>query len=158
MRQKKLRVGLIFGGKSGEHEVSLQSAKSIYEALDKNKYEVVLVGVDKQGQWHLGAESNYLLNASNPKLIALNKDTPRVTALQSVDGVELVESGSQKSVGKVDVFFPIIHGTFGQDGCLQGLLELMEVPYVGADVLGSAVGMDKGGNEKTIKGSWYTSS
>jgi len=140
---KKIRVGLIFGGKSGEHEVSLQSAKSIYEALDKNKYEVLLIGIDKQGSWRLGVASNYLLNATNPKLIALNKKAPVVTAIANLDETRLISPASGTALGAVDVFFPIVHGTYGEDGSLQGLLELLDVPYVGAGVLGSAVGMDK---------------
>lgn len=140
---KKTRIGLLFGGKSGEHEVSLQSAKSIYEALDKKKYEVLLIGIDKQGSWRLGSASNYLLNATNPKLIALNKKAPVVTAIANDSETRLVAPTSGDSLGKVDVFFPIIHGTYGEDGSLQGLLELLDVPYVGAGVLGSAVGMDK---------------
>jgi D-alanine-D-alanine ligase len=144
----KIRVGLLFGGKSGEHEVSLQSAKSIYEALDKNKYEVLLIGIDKQGTWRLGAASNYLLNSGDPKLIALNKRAPVVTAVaKPADGAaaetRLISPASGDAHGKVDVFFPIIHGTYGEDGSLQGLLEMLDVPYVGAGVLGSAAGMDK---------------
>lgn len=144
---KKIKIGLLFGGKSGEHEVSLQSAKSIYEALDKNKYDVLLIGIDKQGAWRLGAASNYLLNATNPKLIALNKKAPVVTAISNPSDkpqeIQLISPESGKSMAGVDVFFPIIHGTYGEDGSLQGLLELLDVPYVGPGVLGSAVGMDK---------------
>jgi D-alanine-D-alanine ligase len=139
MRKKKTRVGLIFGGKSGEHEVSLQSAKSIHEALDKDKYEVVLIGIDKKGAWRLGAAGSYLLHATNPKLIALNKRAPVVTALAApaaAGETRLIAPDSGRTMGGVDVFFPIIHGTYGEDGSLQGLLELL-------DVLGSAVGMDK---------------
>lgn len=141
--KKKIKIGLLFGGKSGEHEVSLQSAKSIYEALDKSKYEVLLIGIDKQGSWRLGAASSYLLNASNPKLIALNKKAPAVTAIVNAGETRLISPASGTPLGAVDVFFPIIHGTYGEDGSLQGLLELLDVPYVGAGVLGSAVGMDK---------------
>jgi len=142
-RRKKIRVGLLFGGKSGEHEVSLQSAKSIHEALDKEKYDVVLIGIDKSGRWHLGEASNYLLHAANPKLIALNRSAPEVTAIAKAEAAELVRVGSGERLDAVDVFFPIIHGTFGEDGSLQGLLELLDAAYVGAGVLGSAVGMDK---------------
>src|SRR5207237_490962 len=127
---KKIKIGLLFGGKSGEHEVSLQSAKSIYEALDKNKYEVLLIGIDKQGAWRLGAASNYLLNSADPKLISLNKKAPVVTAIADSSEARLVAPASGDSLGKVDVFFPIIHGTYGEDGSLQGLLELLDVPYV----------------------------
>src|SRR3989344_436777 len=142
--RNRIRVCLLFGGKSGEHEVYLQSAKSIYEALDKEKYEVFLVGIDKDGRWMLGEEANYLLNAENPKLIALNKaNTKPVTAISKPEGAELISLDSGKNIGTVDVYFPITHGTYGEDGCLQGFLELLDAAYVGPGVLGSAVGMDK---------------
>lgn len=141
----KTRVGIIFGGKSGEHEVSIQSAKSIYEALDREKYEPVLLGVDKKGVWHLGGDASFILNASNPKLIALNASAPAVVPAEAQGDSSLVlkdpDSGTVR--GQVDVFFPIMHGTFGEDGSLQGLLRLLDAPFVGASVLGSAVGMDK---------------
>lgn len=140
---EKIRVGLIFGGRSGEHEVSLQSAKSIYEALDKSKYEVVLIGIDKQGVWRLGEASTYLLNATDPKLIKLNQSAPPVIPVVDQEPGALVEAKTGRRLGPIDVFFPIAHGTYGEDGSLQGLLRLLGKPYVGADVLGSAVGMDK---------------
>jgi len=139
----KIRVGLIFGGRSGEHEVSLQSAKSIYEALDKDRYEPVLIGIDKNGVWHVGEASAFLLNADNPKLIALNRNSPSIVPAVVGQERSLVEVGTGRSLAKIDVVFPIIHGTYGEDGSLQGLLRMMNVPYVGADVLGSAIGMDK---------------
>lgn len=142
-KRKKIKVGLIFGGRSGEHEVSLQSAKSIYEALDKKKYDVLLIGIDKQGKWRLGNSSNYLLHASNPKLIALNKSAPEVTALAKTGETALISPENGETLSTAEVMFPIIHGTYGEDGSLQGLLELLNTAYVGAGVLGSAVGMDK---------------
>jgi D-alanine-D-alanine ligase len=148
----KLRVGIIFGGKSAEHEVSIQSAKNIFEALDRSRYEVILVGVDKRGVWHLGADSSFILNATDPKLIALNSASPAVVPLEKDDGsLALISPRSGEVLRGVDVFFPIIHGTFGEDGSLQGLLRLLNVPYVGADVLGSAVGMDKDVMKRLLK-------
>lgn len=141
---KKIRVGIIFGGRSAEHEVSIQSAKSIYEALDRRRYDPVLLGVDKGGTWHLGADASFILNASDPRLIALNSTTPAVLPLEESSGeLALVSRGSGEVLQRVDVFFPIIHGTLGEDGSLQGLLRLLNAPYVGADVLGSAAAMDK---------------
>jgi D-alanine-D-alanine ligase len=141
----KIRVGIIFGGKSGEHEVSIQSAKNIFEALDRTKYEPVLLGVDKRGVWHLGQDATFILNASNPKLIALNSSAPAVLPVEEPGGAALAlkdpDSGALRQ--RVDVFFPIMHGTYGEDGSLQGLLRLLNAPFVGAGVLGSAVGMDK---------------
>ncbi len=141
---KKINVGLIFGGRSGEHEVSLLSAKSIYEALDKNKYNVFLIGIDKKGHWILGNPANYLLNSNNPKLIALNKSaSANIIPVNKTEASEIVSLESGKGLGKVDVFFPIIHGTFGEDGSLQGMLEMLDCAYVGSGVTGSALGMDK---------------
>ena len=121
---RRIRVGLVFGGRSGEHEVSVRSAASIYRALDKAKYDVELLGVDKGGRWH---KMNQRWLPTGAEMKALPSG----------------ERGLVPQEEKVDVFFPIIHGTYGEDGSLQGLLELMNVAYVGAGVLGSAVGMDK---------------
>lgn len=140
---KKIRVCLLFGGKSGEHEVSLQSAKSIYAALDKDKYDVVPVGIDKKGIWHLGPSSELFLNPDDPKNIQLNPKSPTITPVTSQNETSLISLDSYKKMGAVDVFFPIIHGTFGEDGSLQGFFELADSAYVGAGVLGSAIGMDK---------------
>lgn len=141
---KKIRVGILFGGKSAEHEVSLQSAKNVVEAMDKSKYEVVLIGIDKSGRWYLNDASCFLLNTDNPKLIKLNKSNESVALLPGgSDKQELVSISKSQSHGPVDVVFPILHGTYGEDGTVQGLLKLANVPFVGAGVLGSAVGMDK---------------
>jgi len=149
---KKINVGLIYGGRSGEHEVSLQSAKSIYEALDKNKYNVYLIGIDKQGHWLLGNPANYLLNSENPKLIALNKSTAKsITPVSKAEKSEIISVETGQDLGRVDVFFPIIHGTFGEDGTLQGMLEMLNVAYVGAGVTGSALGMDKDVQKRLLK-------
>lgn len=123
----------------------MQSAKSIYEALDKEKYEVVLVGIDKQGRWLLGNASNYLLNSSDPKRISFNitEETPEVTAITKQHSTQLIPLANPNSPTNIDVFFPIIHGTYGEDGSLQGFLEMMDAAYVGAGVLGSGIGMDK---------------
>jgi D-alanine-D-alanine ligase len=141
--KKKTNVGILFGGKSGEHEVSLMSAKSVYEAIDKEKYNVTLIGIDKEGQWHIGEQSKILLNDTNPKLISLNKETAKVTAIATNKSTNLIEQNSNTNLGSVDVFIPLTHGTFGEDGCIQGMLELLNSAYVGSGVLGSAVGMDK---------------
>lgn len=140
---KKIRVCLLFGGKSAEHEVSLQSARSIFEAIDKNKYEIVLIGIDKQGQWYLNEASNFLLHAENPRLIALNKSSEYVALIPTNGKNALVNLSRHENLGLIDVVFPILHGPYGEDGTIQGLLKLFNVPFVGASVLGSAIGMDK---------------
>lgn len=141
--KQKLRVGIIFGGRSTEHEVSLQSAKNVIEALDKSKFEPVLIGIDKTGRWQLNESSNYLLNAENPKLIKINNSDTNVTLVNNNQGGELVHWDKGEGLGKIDVVFPVLHGPYGEDGTMQGLLKLFNVPFVGCSVLGSAIGMDK---------------
>lgn len=140
---KKIRVGIIFGGKSAEHEVSLQSAKNVVEAIDRNTYEVVLIGVDKNGRWLLPDQSQFLLNEADPLLIALNKAHSTDVVLVPECAGELTALSVQQATQTVDVVFPILHGPFGEDGTVQGLLKLAGVPFVGCGVLGAAVGMDK---------------
>lgn len=140
---KKIRVGILFGGKSAEHEVSLQSAKNVADAIDKDKYEVSLIGIDKSGRWLLPNQSQFLLNDSNPKLIKLNKENEQNVTLVPQSGGELTNLTDDKSHTAIDVVFPILHGPFGEDGTVQGLLKLANIPFVGASVLGSAIGMDK---------------
>ena len=136
---KKIKVGLIFGGRSGEHEVSLVSARSIFNALDRKKYDVKLIGIDKKGKWHLSDKNNLKLNVGKSFETQVDSKTKAIT----VAGNNLVELGTGKKLSEIDVFFPITHGTFGEDGCLQGFLELLNAAYVGSGVVGSAVGMDK---------------
>ena len=157
---KKLRVGIIFGGKSAEHEVSLQSAKNVYDAINRDKYEPVLIGIDKSGRWLLNDESRFLLDADNPRLIRLNPSSDAVALIPQSGGaianlskkaIAFAEKGTSPEAivsaetadMAIDVAFPILHGPFGEDGTVQGLLKLADIPFVGAGVLASAVGMDK---------------
>jgi D-alanine-D-alanine ligase len=136
--KKRLRVGVLFGGRSGEHEVSLVSAASVIRALDPEKYEAVPIGITKDGQWMVGSVGQTLLpEVLRSGLRVVLPPDPSASAL-----VPLASSPAQPSV-RVDVIFPVLHGTFGEDGTVQGLLELAGLPYVGAGVLASAVGMDK---------------
>jgi len=139
----KITVGIIFGGKSAEHEVSLQSAKNVIDALDKNKYEAILIGIDKTGKWFLNDESKFLLNVTDPKLIKLNNEIMEEVALTPEGKGSLTNLGTNKIDKRIDIAFPILHGPFGEDGTMQGLLKLAGIPFVGAGVLGSSVGMDK---------------
>lgn len=140
--KQKLRVGILFGGKSAEHEVSLQSARNVANALDKNKYETVLVGINKAGQWLApGVSERYLALASNKPTKGPEKSREVVMLAPAGEGVLTRDSGVVE--GKIDVVFPVLHGPFGEDGTVQGLLKLADVPFVGAGVLGSTVGMDK---------------
>jgi D-alanine-D-alanine ligase len=146
-QNKKIRVGLVFGGRSGEHEVSLASANSVMSNLDKDKYEVVPIGITKEGSWLLGTKPTELLAAerSVDQAAELEQTTavtltgdPRLRRLIPVQSDEQLRNN-----GALDVIFPVLHGTYGEDGALQGLLEMANVPYVGCGVLGSALGMDK---------------
>ncbi|OGZ98277.1 MAG: D-alanine--D-alanine ligase A [Candidatus Sungbacteria bacterium RIFCSPHIGHO2_02_FULL_47_11] len=141
--RKKIRVGILFGGKSAEHEVSLQSAKNIVEALDKKKYEPILIGIDKKGRWHQASTAQFLLHSENPKLIKLNQRGESTAIVPTNTRGQLINLSRRETARSLDIVFPILHGPFGEDGTVQGLLKLMNIPFVGAGVLGSAVGMDK---------------
>jgi len=141
--KQRIRVGLLFGGKSAEHEVSLQSARNIFSALDPHKYDTVLIGIDKEGRWHTLAPESWLSAPEDPKRIALGPSRDEVALTHAGHAGELVRVDAHGRVGGIDVVFPVVHGTGGEDGALQGLLTLMDIPFVGAGVLGSAVGMDK---------------
>jgi D-alanine-D-alanine ligase len=133
---RKLRVGVLFGGRSGEHEVSLASASSIIRGLDPQKYEAVPIGITKEGHWLIGEGAQKMLPEvlRTGQRVVMSAD-PTESALMPIDGSARGQ--------KLDVVFPVIHGTFGEDGTMQGLLELAGLPFVGAGVLGSAIGMDK---------------
>ncbi|WP_226035821.1 D-alanine--D-alanine ligase [Aquibacillus saliphilus] len=147
----KATVGIIFGGKSAEHEVSLQSAKNIVDAIDKNKYDVVLIGIDKDGKWHLNDQSSYLLNEENPKLIQLNKTNKGVAVVPGESTNQLINAADSQVLDQLDVVFPILHGTLGEDGSIQGMLRIANLPFVGTGVLGSAVSMDKDIAKRLLK-------
>ena len=132
----KLRVGLLFGGRSVEHEVSLASATSILKALDPDRYDITLVGVGQDGRWHLGAR---LL----PREATVTGQEVSLPAVPAEHTIVSAAPGASAPGVDLDVIFPIVHGQGGEDGSLQGLLEMAGVPYVGSGVLGSALQMDK---------------
>jgi D-alanine-D-alanine ligase len=160
--KKKLRVGILFGGRSGEHEVSLLSAASVLKAIDRTRYEVVPIGITKEGRWLVSVEAEKLLAGEYPDSSKLRAGDPQHTApaallakgegviVPPVPGAALVpferpasSLSSTHDVLQMDVVFPVLHGTFGEDGTMQGLFELAGLAYVGSGVLGSATGMDK---------------
>lgn len=157
----KKRIALLFGGKSGEHEVSIVSALSIYKALDKSKYDVVMVGIDKTGRWLLPDQSRLLAENENPRLIKLNEVKQTVSLLpfpaeQSLIGVQngaslTLQNSGGAELGRIDAVLPILHGTYGEDGTMQGLLELANIPYVGSGVLGSSLCMDKDAAKRLLR-------
>src|SRR6266513_3736339 len=167
---KKLRVGILFGGRSGEHEVSLLSAASVFKAIDQSKYECVPIGITKDGRWLTSADAERLLQGkagggARPTQAQLRagdpEATPSAAVLQNGEAVVVPPEPHKSGTGltpfqsdaptrrasdraiNVDIIFPVLHGTFGEDGTIQGLLELADIAYVGAGVLGSAAGMDK---------------
>jgi D-alanine-D-alanine ligase len=166
--KKKLRIGILFGGRSGEHEVSLLSGASILKAIDRKRYEVVPIAIDKQGHWLSGSEAERLLGSGDlataklpgaaqeaefataaavlrsgePLSIPAHLQTIDSLRLSSISSVELAHPGNPLAAS-LDVIFPVLHGTFGEDGTIQGLFELADIAYVGSGVLGSSAGMDK---------------
>src|SRR6202451_3499844 len=164
---KRLRVGILFGGRSGEHEVSLLSAASVLKAIDKDKYDVVPIGITKDGRWLTATDAENLLQGKLiPEARNLRAGDPETTQAAAVlargeavvvppepvrregglvpfqTDAALTRRASDRAIN-VDVIFPLLHGTFGEDGTIQGLLELADIPYVGAGVLASSAGMDK---------------
>jgi D-alanine-D-alanine ligase len=174
--KKKLRIGVLYGGRSGEHEVSLLSAASILNAIDRKKYDVVSIGIDKQGNWLTGSDAQHLLGgpeAPMPAMLnALNQDAARGDDVEFATAAAVLRSGEPLHIpplpprrratdaiqhshtadlaqpnnplaATLDVVFPVLHGTFGEDGTIQGLFELADIAYVGSGVLGSSAAMDK---------------
>ncbi|HEU4634850.1 MAG TPA: D-alanine--D-alanine ligase family protein [Edaphobacter sp.] len=167
--KKKQRIGVLFGGRSGEHEVSLLSAASILKAIDKKKYEVVPIGITKEGRWVTASDAQALLTGKqtpeNPRLAGDPATTPTAAVLkrgeaviippvpaESLQPLQLSASAvaATRTALDLDVIFPVLHGTFGEDGTIQGLFELADIAYVGSGVLGSAVGMDKAAMKKVF--------
>ncbi len=144
---KKLRVGILFGGRSGEHEVSLRSAASVLQAIDTGKYDVVPVGISKSGRWLTGTSAERLLGGESADMVRLATEEPASVERNSPgtdgsDSTGLAFNDPSEALG-VDILFPVLHGTYGEDGTMQGLFELAGKAYVGSGVLGSAAGMDK---------------
>ncbi|MDI3339177.1 MAG: D-alanine--D-alanine ligase family protein [Sphaerobacter sp.] len=148
-QSRRLRVGVIFGGRSGEHDVSLRSAQAILRAIDRDKFEVVPIGITRDGQWLIGGDPLRQLAATSRLPLAAGDDPPPAGAPDPERALELRDAGGAIDVARagwarqLDVVFPVLHGPFGEDGTVQGLLELAGLPYVGSGVLGSAVAMDK---------------
>src|SRR5512138_106939 len=134
----RLRIGVIFGGRSGEHEVSLVSATSVINALDRERYEVIPIGITPEGRWLSSGRALALLKSKE-----VSAGEPERFLAPEPNRHSLIAAAGGEDPVPLDVIFPVMHGTYGEDGTLQGLLELADLPYVGAGVLGSAVGMDK---------------
>jgi len=140
---KAIRLGVLFGGRSGEHAVSLSSAKSVLDNLDRDKYQVIQIGISQDGDWLVGEDVLAALSSGNPEDLSQAvmfpiPSRPEIYKLITVEGSYRLDL-----LAELDVIFPVLHGSYGEDGTMQGLFELNDLAYVGAGVLGSAVGMDK---------------
>jgi len=157
----RIRVGVFFGGRSSEHEISLRSALTVMSAMNPERYEIVPIGIDRDGKWYLERNALKLLAETTPHLAALSAGDTPVTLLPHPESHALVRVSTSAvsangagtlATDPLDVVFPVLHGTYGEDGTVQGLLELAGIPYVGAGVLGSAIGMDKDVQKRLLRG------
>ena len=162
--KKRIRVGVLFGGRSGEHEISLRSALTVMSAMDPKSYEIVPIGIGRDGRWYLEHDALKVLAEKTPHLAALTAGGTQVTLLPHPDSHSLVSTPADDGAriamtqtdrdamrGSLDVVFPVLHGTYGEDGTVQGLLDLAGIAYVGAGVLGSALGMDKDAQKRLLR-------
>lgn len=148
----KIKIGVLYGGRSGEHDVSLCSAASVFSALDRNKYEVKAIGITRDGRWYVQDKPQIIPDKNFGRKLALkNNGMWLVNHFKQKNKLHLYDLKNKNKEVIIDVVFPVLHGTFGEDGTLQGLLELAMVPYVGAGVIGSAVGMDKDIAKRLLK-------
>jgi len=138
----KINVGILFGGKSVEHEISVRSSKNVYDAINKDKYNVVMIGISKDGRWYL-----------NPSITkdGCVAESEQIALIPGTYGAQLYNINEKSEMEKLDVIFPILHGPYGEDGTMQGLLKLVNLPFVGPGVLGSAIGMDKEVMKRLLK-------
>jgi D-alanine-D-alanine ligase len=149
---KKINVGIFFGGRSVEHEISLISAKNIIDTINKKKYKIIPIGINKNGKFLFYKDKNYILNSDNAKKVHLSKNGIPITFSFNKNR-EIIGVFDKSLRTKIDVAFPILHGSFGEDGTIQGLFELAGIPYVGTGVLGSAIGMNKDVAKKLLENS-----
>lgn len=136
--QRRLRVGVVFGGRSGEHEVSIMSARSVIAALDSQRYEIVPIGISRDGNWYIGDNPLGIFGPEDG-----SENSRRATVIPDPTAHGLFQLDHGMFTEQLDVIFPVLHGSYGEDGCIQGLFELAGIPYVGSGVAASAVGMDK---------------
>jgi D-alanine-D-alanine ligase len=163
-RERKTTVAVLFGGRSGEHEISLRSALTVMSAMDPRRFEIVPIGIGRDGRWYLQNNAITMLRQAAPRLRSLGHGGIPISLLPHPEGRAIVNAPSRDGrataltgkrrtalPGPIDVVFPVLHGTYGEDGTVQGLLELAGIPYVGASVLGSALGMDKDAQKRLMR-------
>ena len=148
---RKIRVAIAFGGRSAEHEISLQSAKNIIDAIDRTRYDPILIAIDRDGTWYLNDASLPFLNADDPKRIGLNASDEGIALIPNRGRGEMIGVNAERNVGAIDVVFPVLHGPYGEDGSIQGLTKMANLPCVGAGILGSALGMDKDISKRLLR-------
>ena len=139
----KLNVAIVFGGKSAEHEISLISAQNVVKSIDRTKYQPILISIDQDGKWYHQANEELLYKTDDPKKIKIEDKSVPVMLSPVADDHRLFNSINLEELGKVDIIYPILHGTYGEDGAIQGLAKMANLPCVGSGILGSSVGMDK---------------
>ena len=139
----KINLAVIIGGKSPEHAISLRSGKSVIQALDKEKYNITVIGIAKDGKWYLQKNDDFLLHAEDNKLISLKPSDKRVFLDSDGKKANLYNRKNNKKIQKIDVAFPVLHGAYGEDGIIQGLFRSVNLAFVGVDLMSSAIGMDK---------------
>lgn len=149
----KIRVAVIYGGRSTEHEISILSAKNIVSSMPKDKYDPILIGIDKEGQWLSQHESIELIDTTDPSTVKLADQSSPVIISQNTDDHKIIHAETFNPIGQVDVIFPVLHGTYGEDGAIQGFAKLANLPCVGPSILGSAIGMDKEVMKRLIRDS-----
>ena len=148
---KKMKVAILFGGRSAEHEVSLESAINVINAMDKDKYEPVLIGIDRQGTWFRNDNALLLLKSGNAEWIQHDEGNREIAPMSSKDHGQLLDLSNREQIEPIDVIFPVLHGPYGEDGSIQGFSKLANVPCVGAGILGSAVCMDKDVTKRILR-------
>jgi D-alanine-D-alanine ligase len=148
---KKIRVAILFGGRSAEHEVSLESAINVINALDRDKYEPVLIGIDRNGTWFRNENALFLLKSGNTDWIQFDEGNREIALMSSKDHGQLFDLTNRERIEPIDVIFPVLHGPYGEDGSIQGFSRLANVPCVGAGILGSAVCMDKDVTKRILR-------
>ena len=149
----KLNLCILCGGKSSEHRISLISAGNVISALNKDKYNLIIIGIDLQGNWKLLNKDNAFIHTESAATISINPEAPNVIVRKAQKRLIILDEGSGAELCDIDVFFPVMHGAFGEDGTVQGLFRTWEVPFVGCDILGSAICMDKDLTKRVLRDS-----
>jgi D-alanine-D-alanine ligase len=150
---KKINVAILFGGRSPEHNISLLSARNVIDQIDRELFNPILIGIDKKGKWHLNEGSLKLLHADDPNRVELGDRSTPVLISQNTDEHTIIAQSSHKTLSKIDAIFPVLHGTYGEDGSIQGFAKLANIPCVGCGILGSAIGMDKDVSKRLLRDS-----